>query len=87
MYDIYVERRCQGLEDIYCCLQLHHIGYCGKPERLQLAASKLSTSKVKSVTSTFYDTILMNRDVHYCILHNAILAAIFGFGSVNWLTG
>jgi len=37
-----------------------------KPERLQLAASKLSTSEVKSVTSTFYDTILMNRDVH-CI--------------------
>jgi len=45
--------------------------------------AKLSTSNVKSVTSTFYDTILVNRDVHYCILHNAILAAIFGFGSVN----
>jgi len=54
-----------------------------KPERLQLAASTLSTFKVKSVTSTFYDTILVNRNVHYCILHNAILAAIFGFGSVN----
>ena len=27
----YVERRCQGLEDIYCCLQLHHIVYYGKP--------------------------------------------------------
>jgi len=25
----------------------------------------------------------VNRDVHSCILHNAILAAIFGFGSVN----
>ena len=31
MYDIYVEWRYQGLEDIYCCLQLHHIGYYGKP--------------------------------------------------------
>jgi len=37
-----------------------------KPEKLQLAASKLSTYKVKSVTSTFCDTTLVNRDVHYC---------------------
>jgi len=35
---------------------------------------KLAASKVKSVTSM----ILVNRD-----LHNANLAAIFGFGSVN----
>ena len=27
--------------------------------------------------------MFVNRDVHYCILHFAILAAIFGFGSVN----